>query len=155
MGKKSLKWPNVNVWICFQLWRKWEQVAVNCVEPDWAELCCDRRLWSPASRTGRLDRWDSATHSAHLALLGNTADLNSCEITRLWFVTLVWFESTKMVVFATPTPWLMGGARTLSRKVLLAASSSSTEVCPLSTNCRTPSDTGRPSWYSGLGLEWT
>ena len=59
-------------------------------------------------------------------------------------LTLVWLESTKMVVLVSPTPDSIGGARTASRNVFEAVSDSSLSVTPVSTNCLTPGDTREP-----------
>ena len=70
-------------------------------------------------------------------------------LNQLCFLTLVWFVSTKIVVLVRPTPEGMGGAKTASRNVLEAVSNSSLSVTPVSTNCRTPSDTVEPILYRG------
>ena len=67
--------------------------------------------------------------------------------------TLVWLESTKMVVLVWPTPDRMGGARTASRKVLLTVSISILSVAPVSTNCLVPSDTVEPRLNRGEDTE--
>ena len=84
------------------------------------------------------------------------------------YITLVWLESTKMVVLVSPTPAAMGAARTASRNGLEAVSSSSLSVTPevdqcynvdtpchppVSANCLTPSDTEEPMLNRGDATE--